>query len=92
MSHGSILLVPDEQLHIFGGIFFKMHFNIVLTYTGQVQRSQYGNSVQAGRSGDRMLVGQKFPQPPRPYLGPTHPPAKWEQGQFPENKAAGQWI
>ena len=35
--------------------------------------------------------GRDFPHPPRPALGPTHPPIKWVLGPFFGDKTAGAW-
>jgi len=48
---------------------------------GLRQRSRYSDSLQAGRSGDRMQVGRRdFPHPFGPALGLTQPPIQWVPG------------
>ena len=50
--------------------------------------SQCSDSLRAGRSGDRILVGRDLPHQSRPALEPTQPPVP---GLFLGDKAAGAW-
>jgi hypothetical protein len=63
-----MLPVPDEQLHIFRNILFKINFNIVFTYIRQESFSWYDNSVRVERSGDRTLGRRDYRDPFRPNL------------------------
>jgi len=45
-------------------------------------------SLRAGCSGDRTEVGQGFPDPSIPPLGPTEPPALLTPGLYPAPKVA----
>jgi hypothetical protein len=53
------------------------------------------DSLRAGRSTDQIPVlggGREFPHLPRPALGPTQSPVKWETGLFPGGKRPGGGI
>jgi hypothetical protein len=67
---------------------------IVTLCSGPRKRSQYSNSLQAGRSGSRILGeggGGDFPYPFTPALGPTKPLYNVYRISFPGGKAAGTW-
>ena len=57
-----------------------------------MHQCQYIDSLQVGRSGDRILVGgREFPYPSRSSPGPTQPPVQWAPGLCPERKAVRTW-
>jgi len=54
-------------------------------------RSQYSDSLRAGRSGDRMPVGRDIPHPSRPALGTIQSAVQLVLGLSPEGKAVWLW-
>jgi len=54
-------------------------------------RSQYSDSLRAGRSGDRMPMGRDIPHPSRPALGTIPSVVQLVLGLSPEGKATGLW-
>ena len=61
------------------------------TYSGSGWRSRYSDSLRAGRSGNRILVGANFSAPVQ--NGPAARPASYYNGYriFPVGKAVGVW-
>ena len=57
-----------------------MFYVIYYIYNGPGQLSQDSDSLRAGRSRDRILVGSRFPQLSRPALRPNQPPIQWVPG------------
>jgi hypothetical protein len=53
--------------------------------------AQYSDWLRAGRSGDRISVGQVFPHPSSLGLGPIQLTVQWVPGFFSRDKPAGAW-
>jgi hypothetical protein len=66
---------------------------ILTVCSGPGERSQYSNSLRAGRSGSRILAGGggDFPYPFTPALGPTQTLYNEYRISFPGDKAVGTW-
>ena len=58
---------------------------------GPGYRSRYGDSLRAGRFGDRTAVRVRFSHPSRLALGPSQPSIQWVPGIFPGGEAVGAY-
>ena len=60
--------------------------------SGPRQLGRYSDSLRAGRSGDRILVGERCFTSVQTSPEPTQPPVIWVPGFFLGDKAAGTWL
>jgi hypothetical protein len=72
---------------------FKVkHFYVLSQKGGPGQRSRYNDSLQAGRTGDRIAVGGGIFPAVRTDPEATQPPVKCAPALFPGVKEAGVWY
>ena len=66
----------------------RVHTHI---HSGPEYFSRYSDSLWAGWSGDRVLLGPRFSALVQNVLEPSQPPTDWVPWLFPGSKTAGAW-
>jgi len=82
-----ILLFVERKENLYEDISSRWQKYVIY---GPGYPSRYSDSLQAGRTGDRITVGSRLSALSRPALGPTQNPIKWVPF-FPWTKEAGTW-
>jgi len=75
------IYIKRKRLELFINLNYKStNCFIIMCLEGSGGRSQYGDSLRARLSGDRIPVGRDFPHLSRPAVEPTQPPIQWVPG------------